>query len=215
MAQGAIGLVTASHRFSPQGKIVAHIARALGVPCRVHTATGELSPELMAAQAAGADVIPHPAGYTTVVARRALDDPESQGWEPIPFGMEGEQAVQQMAAQAHATVAQMQNQGLTARRVVVPVGSGMSLVGILHGFAQASFTVPVVGVQVRADSTKRLNRWAPPDWPNRCRLVRSELDFHKPAPVVWLCDVELDPIFEAKCLPFLEPGDLLWVVGFR
>jgi len=27
--------------------------------------------------------------------------------------------------------------------------------------------------------------------------------------------MELDPIFEAKCLPFLQPGDLFWVVGIR
>src|SRR5215813_1844407 len=104
-------------------------------------------------------------------------------------------------------VAEMQNQGLTARRVVVLVGSGMSLAGILHGFARAGLTVPVLGVQVRADPTKRLNRWAPPDWLNQCRPPRSEVvDFHKPAPVVLLCDVELHPLFEAKCLPFLEPG---------
>jgi 1-aminocyclopropane-1-carboxylate deaminase/D-cysteine desulfhydrase-like pyridoxal-dependent ACC family enzyme len=144
-------LVTASHRSSPQGKLVAYVAKALGVPCRVYTAAGKLSPELMAAQAAGAIVVQHSTGHKSVITRRALDDPESPGWRLIPFGMEGEQSVQQMAAQAHATVAQMQNQGATARRVVVPVGSGMSLAGILHGFARAGFTVPVLGVQVRAD----------------------------------------------------------------
>lgn len=28
-------------------------------------------------------------------------------------------------------------------------------------------------------------------------------------------DVTLDPIYEAKCVRFLFPGDLLWVVGVR
>jgi hypothetical protein len=66
---------------------------------------------------------------------------------------------------------------------------------------------------VGKDPTKRLDKWAPSDWRDRCQLVRSKLDFDKPAPDVRLGDVELDPIFEAKCLPFLEPGDLFWVVG--
>jgi hypothetical protein len=30
-----------------------------------------------------------------------------------------------------------------------------------------------------------------------------------------LGDVELDPFFEAKCLPFLEPGDLFWIFAKR
>jgi hypothetical protein len=28
-------------------------------------------------------------------------------------------------------------------------------------------------------------------------------------------EVELDPIFEAKCLPFLEAGDLFWLIAIR
>jgi hypothetical protein len=34
MGQGASGLVTASSRSSPQANIAAHVAKALGVPCR-------------------------------------------------------------------------------------------------------------------------------------------------------------------------------------
>ena len=39
MGQGASGLVTASSRSSPQANIAAHVAKALGVPCRVHVRT--------------------------------------------------------------------------------------------------------------------------------------------------------------------------------
>jgi hypothetical protein len=28
-------------------------------------------------------------------------------------------------------------------------------------------------------------------------------------------DIELDPIYEAKCVGHLVPGDLLWIVGHR
>jgi 1-aminocyclopropane-1-carboxylate deaminase/D-cysteine desulfhydrase-like pyridoxal-dependent ACC family enzyme len=215
MGQGAPGLVTAGSRSSPQANIVAHVAKALGVPCRVHVPAGKLGPELVAAQAAGAVVIQHSPGYPSVTNRRAGDDASARGWQVIPFGMECTEAVRQTAAQARSTVAQMYNQGAGARRVVVPVGSGMSLAGILHGLAQAAFTVPVVGVVVGACPVKRLDKWAPQHWRNLCRLVRTGIDFYKPAPVVRLGDIELDPIFEAKCLSFLKPGDPFWIVGIR
>ena len=106
MGQGAPGLVTASSRRSPQANIVAHVAKALGVPCRVHVPAGKLEPELVAAQAAGAAVIPHLPGHHSVINRRARDDASARGWQVIPFGMECREAVQQTAAQARSTVAQ-------------------------------------------------------------------------------------------------------------
>jgi len=55
LAQGAVGLVTAGSRSSPQVNIVAHIARDLGIPCRVHTPEGEPSPEVADAVTCGAE----------------------------------------------------------------------------------------------------------------------------------------------------------------
>jgi hypothetical protein len=91
----------------------------------------------------------------------------------------------------------------------------MSLAGILHGLVEADFTGPVVGVVVGACPVKRLDKWAPQHWRRLCQLVRTGIKFKKQAPHVRLGDIELDPIFEAKCLPFLQPGDLFWIVGKR
>jgi 1-aminocyclopropane-1-carboxylate deaminase/D-cysteine desulfhydrase-like pyridoxal-dependent ACC family enzyme len=219
IAQGATGLVTASQSISPQGKIVAHVAKELGIGCRLHVPArkSELPPELAAAEAAGAELKPHPAGRDATLAKRAREDAERSGWRLIEFGMESDQAVEGMAAQARKTVAQMNDQGVSVPRVIVPVGSGISLAGILHGFDQAGLTVPVIGVAVRPGRKldKRIDKWAPPDWRDRCQLVPSQLDFFTPAPDVMLGDVELDPHFEAKCLPFLKPGDLIWLIAIR
>jgi hypothetical protein len=46
-------------------------------------------------------------------------------------------------------------------------------------------------------------------------LVPSGLDYHDEAPRQSIAGLSLDPIYEAKCIPFLEPGDVLWVVGIR
>jgi hypothetical protein len=97
------------------------------------------------------------------------------------------------------------------RRLVVPVGSGMSLAGILHGLSGA---VKVLGVVVGADPTRRLARYAPWQWRWRCELRRAPWPYDKRIKAR-LGDLELDPIYEAKCLPFLEPADALWVVGIR
>jgi hypothetical protein len=103
LAQGATGLVTAGSRSSPQVNIVAHIAKALGIPCRVHTPAGDLSPEVLSAQAAGAEVVQHKAGYNNVIIKRARDDAKAQGWREIPFGMECTEAVTQTRGQVSAS----------------------------------------------------------------------------------------------------------------
>jgi 1-aminocyclopropane-1-carboxylate deaminase/D-cysteine desulfhydrase-like pyridoxal-dependent ACC family enzyme len=210
LSQGAPGLITAGSRASPQVNIVAHIAKQLGVPCRVHVPSGALAPEVAAARDAGAEVIQHRPGYNSVIVARAREDAERTGWREIPFGMECGEAVRATASQVA---------GLPwgqFGRIVVPVGSGMSLAGVLHGLvARGAGIPPVLGVVVGADPLKRLDAYAPAFWRDLVTLVPSGLDYHDEAPKRMLGGVALDPIYEAKCLPFLRPGDLLWVVGIR
>jgi DNA modification methylase len=208
LAQGASGLVTAGSRASPQVNIVAHVARALNIPCRVHTPSGEPAPEVLAAIGAGAEHVQHSPGYNNVIIARAREDAAAAGWREIPFGMECQAAVD-------ATRAQARNLPTDAKRLVVPVGSGMSLAGILHGLVDAGLRLPVLGVVVGADPEERLDRWAPANWRDMVTLVRSDLDYHDAAPSNRIGDVVLDPHYEAKALPFLEPGDCFWVVGLR
>lgn len=203
------GVVTAGSRHSPQVNIVATIAGRLGLPCRVHVPSGEMTPELIAATEAGAEVVQHTPGYNNVIIKRARDDADTLGWTNIPFGMECPEAVVQTARQtANLTT-------VTPTRIVVPVGSGMSLAGILAGLASNGIRIPVIGVVVGADPTERLNIYAPSSWPTMVTLVKSTYEYAEHHPDPTLGDLDLDPVYEAKCLPFLEPGDLLWVVGRR
>ena len=121
------------------------------------------------------------------------------------------------------TAEQVQNLPPTCRvvgSIVVPVGSGMTLAGILNGLSRfwPNRVYSVLAVRVGADPSKRLERWAPGLWrPANVEVewVKSDLDYHHPAPQHSLEGVPLDPHYEAKCLPFLRPNDLLWVVGRR
>lgn len=208
LSQGADGLVTAGSRQSPQAAIVANIAQRLGVPCRVHTPTGAVTPEMESAADAGAEVVQHRPGHNSVIISRARKDAKARGWREIPFGMECQEAVEQ-------TRKQVANLPKGIKRLVVSVGSGMSLAGILWGLKDTGRDIPVLGVQVGADPRKRLDKYAPPDWLDCVELVASDLDYHTHAPQTQLGTLTLDAVYEAKCLPFLKKGDLLWVVGIR
>ena len=210
LSQGAKGLVTAGSRSSPQVNIVAHIASHLGIPCRVHTPTGQLSPEVLDAKRCGAEVIQHKAGYNNVIIARAREDARAHGFTEIPFGMECWEAVRQTRAQFLATELPA---GL--KRIVIPVGSGMSLAGLLHGIEQSKVDLTVIGVKVGADPTKRLEHYAPLGWRTMVKILDNPLSYDQPARQNRLGSVVLDSIYEAKCLPFVEQGDMLWLVGLR
>lgn len=216
LAQGARGLVTAGSRSSPQVNIVAHIAQALGIPCRVHIPLSAEpdAPEISLALAAGAEVVRHPAGRNSVIIARAREDAEKSGWKEIPFGMECEEAITQTRKQAKNLIREEYG---PPERIVIPVGSGMSLAGLLWGLLDQGINLPVLGVRVGANPEKRLDEYAPPDWRQRVILVDAAGAYDEPAPPGdhrWR-GIPLDPYYEAKCVPFLVPGDLFWIVGIR
>lgn len=212
--QGLVGLVTAGSRSSPQVNIVAQIGAALRMPVRVHTPAGAPGPEVLAAIEAGADRLEHKAGYNSVIVKRAEDDAKALGWGLIPFGMECEEAVLQTSKQVDSLMEILNK----FKRVVVPVGSGMSLCGVLRGMGRLGLLsrVPVLGVTVGADPAKRLDRYAPVLWrfASGLELRPSSTDYHKKVEA-YLGPIKLDPVYEAKCLEYLEPGDLFWIVGIR
>jgi 1-aminocyclopropane-1-carboxylate deaminase/D-cysteine desulfhydrase-like pyridoxal-dependent ACC family enzyme len=201
------GLVTAGSRNSPQINIVAHMAKHLGLPFIAHTSTGDLGDEINQAKSLGAQVVQHRPGYNTVIVRRAKDDAAARGYQYIPFGMECREAVEETAQQ----VAQIPSD---VKRIVVPVGSGMTFAGILHGIEQQGLDIPVVGVKVGANPAKRLEQYAPKHWREMSKIIDTTVPYHKHV-MATIGGTLLDPVYEAKCVEFLKPGDLLWVVGIR
>lgn len=207
------GLVTSAHRHSPQAAIVAGVAAELGLPCRVHhpASSEPLTPELQRAYELGAELFPVRPGYNSVISKAAREDAERLvGWREIPFGMECAEAIAENARQAQALPLPAEGY----RRIVVPVGSGLSLAGILTGMARAGNWCPVLGVMVGANRVAKLDKWAPPDWRTRVHLVEAGLPYHREVEAE-LGGLVLDPIYEAKVVRLLRPGDLVWIVGLR
>ena len=207
LAQKAKGLITAGSRHSPQVAIVASIAVEKGIPCHVHVPQGVNTPMLEFAIRKHARVIRHKPGYNGVIISRARQDAEETGFVNIPFGMECAEAVNQ-------TLVQTNNIPKEAQRIVIPVGSGMSLAGILTGCVANGIRIPVLGVRVGADPSKRLDKYAPLFWRSMVTLITSRYKYDE------YCydkieNIELDEVYEAKCVEYLEPGDLFWIIGKR
>lgn len=211
LAQGASGLVTASHRVSPQVQIVAEVGRVLGLPVRCHVPTGPMTPELASAEELGAELIRHYPGHNSVICARARVDAQELGWREVPFGMECQEAVDWTARQ----VANLPRYP-RAMRVVVAVGSGASLAGVLAGLAVRTFRPPVLGIKVGSRPERRLAKYGPPGWEEMVELRPCARAYGARPPLgTRLGELELDPVYEAQLLDVLEPGDLLWAVGIR
>lgn len=203
-------VVTAGNRHSPQVEIVSGIAAALGFPCEVHVPDGAETPQTNAARVNGARVVRHRPGYNSVIVSRAAQAAVYYGGLYVPFGMECAEAIAETAAQvAHLPP--------DVARIVIPVGSGMSLAGVVAGLEASGRATPVLGVKVGAEPGKRLSRWMPPlEHPNVVvTLTPAHLPYGRPPAITVLGSLRLDPVYEAHCLPYLTPGDLLWVVGIR
>jgi 1-aminocyclopropane-1-carboxylate deaminase/D-cysteine desulfhydrase-like pyridoxal-dependent ACC family enzyme len=203
-----VGLTTAGSRSSPQVNIVANIAKHLGLPCVAHTPTGALNKELELAREAGCFIIQHKAGYNNVITSRSKEYAFQTGYTDIPFGMEHDFAVVE-------TMAQVRNVPREVKRIVMPVGGGMSLAGVLHGVKLFRPNLHVIGVMVGADPRKRLTRWAPMGWQFMCTLVAPREAYDDYVPTYLDIPFTLDPVYEAKCQEFLQAGDLMWCVGIR
>lgn len=208
LAYGSPGLVTAGSRFSPQVKIVSHVAKYFHIPCRCHVPCGEYTKEMIDAQEMGAKLIQHHPGHNSVIISRAIKDARRYHLTLIPFGMHCHEAID-------LTSKQVENLPETVKRIIIPVGSAVNLSGLLCGLKKHKLNIPVVGIVVGAKPEERLDRYAPKGWKDMVKLVYSDFSYHTQSIVTNYHGLELDPYYEAKCIPFIEEGDLLWVVGHR
>jgi 1-aminocyclopropane-1-carboxylate deaminase/D-cysteine desulfhydrase-like pyridoxal-dependent ACC family enzyme len=161
----------------------------------------------------GAELVQHRPGYNSVICSRAERDVALRDWTYIPFGMEHNEA---MGCTRLEVGSLFNGDPIPFKRIVICLGSGMSAAGVLHGLRYSSrgHKVPVLGVRIGADPTKRLDGFAPMGWRNQMKVVTSRHDYtdHVDARVD---GVLLDPHYEAKCAEYLQPGDLFWIVGIR
>ena len=207
LMKNATGVVTAGARKSPQIQIVAIIAEQLKIPCYAQTTFGSKTRELEIAESHGAEIIFNTdTWHNSVIIGRAKKFALENNLTNIPFGMECWDAVKH-------TAMQVQNIPANIERIIMPIGSGMSFSGVLWGLDIFHRNIKVVGIQVGANPEKRLSIYAPKSYKLNSEIIKSEYEYSKPAKELILNGVELDEIYEAKCIPYVKPNDLFWIVG--
>lgn len=211
------GIVTAGASISPQTLIVSKIANHLGVDCRVHVPkTSKLGVEVYEA-AKLSTVIGHRPGYNSVICARAEMDATKRKYLYVPFGMDCSEAIEQ-------TSIEVGNIPDEVETIIVPVGSAMSIIGILQGLFKISrLDINLIGVITGADPRKRLEKYLPIPITKYLlsQMYQSPYNYHKPLKEM-LGDIELDEIYEAKALNFIRKNNLFeetvklfWIVGKR
>lgn len=214
LSQGFKDFVTAGSRMSPQCEIVSAICEHLGIKCHLFMPSGKET-SVLTNISKNVNSIVHKCevGYNSVICSRAEKFAKENGYFYIPFGMECSENVE-------ITKKQVQNIPNDVNRIIIPCGSGMSLISVVKGLeCYDRNNVKVVGVQVGKDPTYNLNKFLGYkdslfDTHNY-DIVKSKLDYHQTPSTTIFCGIELDPIYEAKCIPFMQKGDLLWIVGKR
>ncbi len=212
LAQNAPGLVTGCSRLSPQQQLVSRVAELFGVPCHIHTALGAYTAEMQDAVDHGASMFQHYNGFSGTLSAKARRESRALGWTNIPFGMESDTAVA-------CTRNQVRNLPDNIRRIVVTIGSGISVAGILYGLQDLGRNVPVLGVRVGGGHSgqkikRRLDRFAPWGWQRRLTIVQANVPYES-AVIASAGGIEVDPHYEGKVVEFLQDDDLFWVVGKR
>lgn len=207
--------VTAGSRMSPQCEIVSTICEKMGLKCHLFMPSGKETSVLMNISKNSLSVLHKcEVGYNSVICSRAEKFAKGNGFFYIPFGMECLENIE-------ITKHQVKNIPSNVKRIVIPCGSGMSLISVVKGLEHyGMLDKKVLGVQVGKNPINNLNKFL--GYKNSLfgnnvdyEIIKSSLDYHQIPDITTFCGIDLDPIYEAKCIPFLEKGDLLWIVGKR
>jgi len=214
------GLVTGGSVQSPQVNIVSAIAKYYNIPVHIHIPKrikSYISKEVyQAAQYEKCTIYGHygQKSFQNNLFKYAKLDAERNNYLFIPFAMDDPITVDSNAEECN-------NIPDNIKSIVVPTGSGMSLVGIIKGLRKRNMFPNIYAVCAGGDIKvrKTLNKYCSDltnlhiiSWNGEYdELVEESIE-----------NIQLDPIYEGKaCLWFkqnvkkIEPPVLFWIVGRR
>lgn len=202
-------IVTCGSRVSPQIQIVANICKHTGKKCICFAPYGKITDELQSAIDDGAIIKQEKNWfYNNVIIHHAKKYCEEHtDCEYIPFGMESLEAVRQ-------TAYQVKNIPNDVKSIIVVAGSGLNLCGIMWGCKVFNKNIHIKAVSVGKDIKEILSKYAPSDYDDY-EIIKSSDDYHEKVKENVLKGIELDPIYEAKCIPHIKENDLFWIIGKR
>ena len=206
------GVVTCGSRHSPQCKLVGIISNREGIECHLFMPVGDSTETLECiSKLDNCKIHRLNKGWTSQIIKGARDFSIKEDYYLIPFGMKCRENINLISKQ-------VQNVPKHIKRIVVPIGSGVTFCGVLKGVHDYKLNCEVIGVQTGANSEKFIMM-------NRPILSSIKYKIHTFEPNLIpkeryvtevfekIGDVELNPLYEGKCRKFIKPGDLFWIVG--
>ena len=201
------GIVTCGSRFSIQVLSFAKTCEKLNVPCIVCIPSGKETDMIKQLKNTNATIKYISPAYNTVLNARARETASELGYGYVPLGMLEEFAFEIISNIVLDNIDAIKN----VNRIIVPVGSGTTLIGVAYGIKKAKLNIPILGVMVGMDATKNIFK-KNLEYINGCNitLVKSEDDYNKQINNDIIPD--LNKTYEAKCLPYIQGNDLFWIV---
>ena len=210
-------VVTTGSRQSPQCEIVSCLCEMENMKCHLLMPSGEDTKVLRTIYNNKNSTLHR---YTKRCAlqvnlnKYAKKMAEENNWYLIPFGMQCTKNVDLVAKQ-------VVNIPKEVKRIVVPVGSGMTFCGVMKGLVDCKrLDIELVGVVTGGNPEKIISIFRPkfvelPKW--RLEVFHPEFkrgkDRYALRAQASIGDIELDEVYEAKCMEFIQDGDLFWIVG--
>jgi 1-aminocyclopropane-1-carboxylate deaminase/D-cysteine desulfhydrase-like pyridoxal-dependent ACC family enzyme len=205
MSKGQNGIVTCGSRDSIQTVAFAKVCDVLGIPCDIHIPKGKDTDSILQLQSTNCSLIREKVGYNNVLNAHARNNAKDKEYKFIQLGMLCDEAYELIGQNVDLIIPYINN----IKRIVIPVGSGTTLIGIVKALQKHNINIPVVGVMCGMDATKNILNNT--DYKN-IMLVKSDSAYHKKEKTQF-CGITLNPTYEAKCVPYLQDGDLFYIVA--
>lgn len=202
------GIVTCGSRFSTQVLMFAKTCQHYNVPCIVFIPAGQETDIMKELKTTNAQIEYVRPGYTSVVSARAREKAEQIGYRFVPLGMLEEFAFDIVANLVENNVNIIKRH----KRLVIPVGSGTTLIGIVHGLKKRKIDIPVLGIMTGMDAKKNIyNKFQQYTENYNITLIKSDLKYSQKLDINIIPD--LNETYESKCLPYIQDNDLFWIVN--
>lgn len=205
-------VVTTGSRDSRQCDIVSSVCDYYNIECHLFMPSGKDTDVIRDIQNRKTSVIHRTkVGYNSVLIHDSREWAKGNNAFYIPFGMECQDCIDINKHQAA-------NIPDEVKRIIIPCGGGMQMISVIHGLKEyGKKHIKVIGIQVGANPQKVVERFLPKQGlfgeEYNFEIVKSDIPYSKHVDGASFCGIDLDPIYEGKCIPFLEKGDLLWIVG--
>lgn len=205
MSNGQDGIVTCGSRESIQTVAFAQVCDILNIPCEIHIPKGKDTDSILKLENTNCNIIREKVGYNNVLNAHARDNAKANGYKFIQLGMLCDEAFTLIGQNVDLIIPYLND----IKRIVIPVGSGTTLIGIANELYYRGIDIPIIGVMCGMDATKNISNNI---YNNNVILTKSNVKYHVEKNVEFY-GINVNPIYEAKCIPYLKDGDLFYIVA--